>query len=52
MKGADEQGGMREGGAFVVGAGPDGRSWEVLTARKLRRLERPGEGCRRVGRDA
>jgi hypothetical protein len=38
MKGADEQGGMREGGAFVVGAGPAGRIWEVLAARKLRRL--------------
>jgi hypothetical protein len=28
MKGADEQGGMRERGAFVVGAVQDGRSWK------------------------
>jgi hypothetical protein len=37
-KGADEQGGIREGGAFVVGAGPAEMIWEVLAARKLRRL--------------
>jgi hypothetical protein len=46
MKGADEQGGMRERGAFVVGAGPAGRSWEVPAARKLRRLG----GNRELGR--